>query len=166
MKKVNKQLRQVGVVLVALVSLGAAAPVTTADAATWHKGLPKIVRHKMFRTKFTKDKRAPQYTWYKGTKSVLTTHSTNGGAASTISHTKYKKVGQTYFVKGFDKFLTAVSRKSGKVYGYVRIRKVSAKKVKFAEGKKTINYGGTYEGKYMTMKRFYHFPKFNGRVWN
>ncbi|AYM01911.1 hypothetical protein [Levilactobacillus yiduensis] len=46
MKKVNKQLRQVGVVLVALVSLGAAAPATTADAAT--RTVPQALRKTWF----------------------------------------------------------------------------------------------------------------------
>ncbi|MCI1553339.1 MAG: hypothetical protein LKH74_05380 [Levilactobacillus sp.] len=158
----NKRLRQVGVVLVTLVSLGAAAPVTTADAATWHKGLPKIIRHKMYRTKFNHKYGYLDYDWYKGTKSVLTTHRPQSGAALTISNTKYKKVGKTYVVKGVDKLATARNKYSGhpgKAYGYYRIRKVSQKKIKIAEGKKAQG------SKYVTVQRFYHYPKVNGHAW-
>ncbi|WP_125764659.1 hypothetical protein [Levilactobacillus mulengensis] len=158
-----KKLVKLGVAALVAVSFGGLT-VTTADAATWHKGLPKIIRNKMYRTKFDMTyPNDPQFTWYKGTKSTLMEHATQGGAADKISKTKYKKVGKTYVIHGYDKLGTArnkMSGKSGKVYGYVRVRKLSNKKIKIADGKKTTKY----EGKYLTMQRFYHFPRVNGRV--
>ena len=135
-----KKLVKLSVAALVAVSFGGLTA-TTADAATWHKGLPKIVRNKMYRTKFDMPyPNDPQYTWYKGTKSTLMEHATQSGAPYKLSKTKYKKV--------------------GKVYGYVRVRKLSNKKIKIADGKKTTKY----EGKYVTMQRFYHFPRVNGRV--
>jgi len=161
-----KKLVKLGVAALVAVSFGRLT-VTTADAATWHKGLPKIIRNKMYRTKFdNSNPKSPQYAWYKGTKSTLAVQVTQGGAASKISKTKYKKVGKTYFIHGYDKFITDTNKKTvgnknfGKVYRYVRIRKLSNKKIKIAEGKKATKYAG----KYGTMQRFYHFPRVNGRV--
>lgn len=158
-----KKLVKLGVAALVAVSFGGLT-VTTADAATWHKGLPKIIRNKMYRTKFDMTyPNDPQYTWYKGTKSTLMERATQSGAPYKLSKTKYKKVGKTYIIHGYDKLTTARNKmagKSGKVYGYVRVRKLSNKKIKIAEGKKATKY----EGKYVTMQRFYHFPRVNGQV--
>ncbi|AYM01916.1 hypothetical protein [Levilactobacillus yiduensis] len=140
---------KLGVTALVAVSFGGLA-VTSADAATWHKGLPKFVRNKKFRTKY--ENKQKDYTWAKGTKHTFTIKHTQAGV-TVAQKVKYQKKGKTYLIKG-----GYPDRATLKMHAiYYRVQKVSNKKIKAGEGK---------HGKLLTMHKIKHFPRVNGQIWN
>lgn len=73
---------------------------TTADAAKWHKGVPKVVRNRTYMISHVTDKNLMAYVGYTFTnKSLFAGHTMDGGHF--VKHLKYKKVGKkTYSIKG------------------------------------------------------------------
>lgn len=139
---------KLGVTALVAISFGGVTA-TTADAATWHKGLPKFVRNKKFRTKF--ENKGKDYTWARGTKRTFSIKHTEAGI-DVAKNVKYQKKGKTYLIKGI-----YVDPDAKRHTSYYRVRKISNKKIKAGFGKR---------GKLMTMTKFKHFPRVNGQIWN
>ncbi|MCI1553338.1 MAG: hypothetical protein LKH74_05375 [Levilactobacillus sp.] len=140
---------KLGVTALVAISFGGVTA-TTADAATWHKGLPKFVRNKKFRTKF--ENKYKEYTWARGTKRTFSIKHTQADI-DVAKNVKYQKKGKTYLIRG-----TYPDRATHKLFAkYYRVRKISNKKIKAGFGKR---------GKLMTMTKFKHFPRIKGQIWN
>ncbi|MFD1454431.1 hypothetical protein ACFQ44_01900 [Levilactobacillus lanxiensis] len=132
--------------LVVAVSVGGSA--ITGEAATWHKGLPTFIQNKKFKSKI----KGHTGVWSKATKTTVFMKHTQGDPTPAISHTKYKKMGKVYLIKG--KYHDSRMGKGMNTY-YYRVQKLTSKKIKMANGK---------TGKLTTMTRFKHAPK-NSQTW-
>ncbi|AYM01914.1 hypothetical protein [Levilactobacillus yiduensis] len=139
---------KLGVAALIAVSFGGLTEMT-ADAATWHKGAPKFVRNKKFRTKF--ENKYKDYTWARGTKHTFAIKHTQAGI-TVAKNVKYQKKGKTYLIKGI-----YVDPGLKRHTVYYRVRKISNKKIKAGFGK---------HGKLMTMTKFKRFPRAQGHIWN
>jgi len=142
-----KKLVKLGVAALVAVSFGGLTA-TTADAATWHKGLPTFIQNKKFKSKIKRELGV----WSKATKTTMFMKYTQGDQTPVIRHTKYKKMGKGYLIKG--KYHDSRMGKGMHIY-YYRVQKPNSKKIKMADGR---------TGKLITMTRFKHAPK-NSRTW-
>lgn len=129
----NKSRQRFSIILVSLgLSLGGilSTPVTANAALKWHKGTPTILAGKRYRAKPYVKKLGPvvrHFEWITGTKSTMSYNGFQWGMKRVS--TSYKKSGNLYLVRGRD-------RHDKKQVDYLKIKKISAKKVR-------VNYGGT-----------------------
>lgn len=134
------------------LSFGALTSASTqANAALkWHKGTPSILSGKHYRTKRSTQLavNGTHYEWVKGTKSTFRYYGFQWEGLESKS-TSYKKLGHTYLIRG-----TSTNGFNKGRYSYLKIKQITAKKIRITTG--TDIEGTTKQafGIYYTMTRF------------